>query len=87
MEKKIVIKVTAEDIKRGIADSCWNCPIALAANRLDKNMSKWNKTRVTETQIIIPGKKKQDLPSTAKDFIERFDLGEKVEPFTFEIEE
>jgi hypothetical protein len=83
--KTVEVSVTAEHIAGGEPDSCWGCPIALAAMDAIPNFD----VTVNRFQIgidEIDGKIAPtwvDLPDEAVTFIDRFDDGEPVEPFTF----
>lgn len=75
----MLIKVTAEDIKNGKRALTDCCPVALATSRL------LGKVRVTPrylyaTNVMVL------LPLVAVNFIYKFDRGEPVRPFTFELE-
>lgn len=80
---EVVISVTAADIAKGAKDSCGFCPIAIAATRATK------KPALVGTAEIEIGRRGEysmyPLPPEAVAFIERFDAGQKVEPFTFKL--
>ena len=89
MGRKVTIEVTDDDIFDGIKNSCHNCPIALAAIRIDvariisvNSISMEVRNSYSRVGDIIV------LPNEAIDFIAAFDgLGPTaVEPFSFEIE-
>lgn len=59
------------------------CPIALAAQRRLGRPD----IHVTQFEIYAQGPYvSRELPRTAKQFIERFDMGKSVEPFAFYID-
>jgi hypothetical protein len=83
---KIKVKVTADDIKRGVRNSCSLCPIARALKRVRPAGYKraaviagggWLLFR-TETKTLMA-----DTPKTARYFISRFDNVKKVKPISF----
>lgn len=80
---KYKIKVTKTDIKRGKPGVPCACPISLAISRAT------GMKRVYVSDPSIPlhnycyfGNK----PEQIEDFIEKFDEGDKVRPFSFELE-
>lgn len=95
----LTIEVTEQDIKRGIAGNCWQCPIALATHRA----MGWNpsafRVRVRDGEIcLIPENSdwlhtvlpqsgtRHWLPYDVTEWIVRFDQFDEVEPICFEIE-
>ena len=86
--KTKLIKVTKTNIKNGLTGDCHNCPVALAVRR---------EFRLKEHQVDVSGglinfcvKKSvgyeyQDFehPKEVAEFIDKFDSGEKVKPFSF----
>lgn len=75
------ITVTQEDIEKG-KRGCRNCPIALATNRttlLDAAVYPHCIISVDMGTVWV-------LPKKAQQFIQRFDDGKPVHPFTFDIE-
>ncbi len=81
----IPITVTQSDIFRGAKSECETCPIALAVRRV---MPKAN-VQVTPHSIVFGYKLHSQihLPEKARNFIRKFDAGDKMEePFTFDIE-
>lgn len=82
-DKSMTVNVTQKHIDEGWPRVCGKCPIALA---LKENA--WTQPMVTHKQIwdcYNYGKTISNLPPEACEFIEKFDKGEKVEPFSFEI--
>lgn len=75
------ITITQDDIDKGDRKSCYNCPIALGANRAfgDKYSA-----RVENTTILI-GEFRRSLPEAARRFVKLFDAGDHVDPFEFEL--
>ncbi len=85
MEDSYEISVTAEDIARGKRGSCGECPIALAVARA---LGKATDVKVTCVFAYIRHNLRDAttvyaLPGKATRFIDAFDDGEPVEPFTF----
>lgn len=77
VERYMKIHVTKEDIKNGERFDCHRCPIALAATRAG----------LTDVDVdyltISANQETHTLPDNAVCFIDRFDDGESVKPFTF----
>lgn len=81
--KTVVIHVTQDDITEAIRGSCCHCPIARAVQRRFRASAIVFSMAFAITQ---PRKKVGigcDIPREATDFIERFDRGESVSPFSF----
>jgi hypothetical protein len=72
------ITVTALDIKMGTWRCAYHCPVAMAIKRrfLDQRVI------VSRTEIGV-GMEHVSLPNKAIRFIERFDAGKTVKPFSF----
>lgn len=77
--KRITIHVTEQDIRDGLIDDPWSCPVAraLAAHGFVPFVS--------SDEMKFPKMGWADNPQSVKQFIRRFDAGEPVEPFTFRI--
>ena len=74
------IEVTQADIDEGSSGEPESCPIALAAQRtMNKPVSVYRKTMGT-------GRLRWPLPKAAIEFVDRYDAGAYVEPFSFEVE-
>lgn len=88
---KRTIEVTAEDIKDAKPLSIWDCAVAKACNRL----------KLAEHHVQVDGTNvyfyKDDdrqalhvavatLPYEAQAWIQEFDSGKNVQPFSFELE-
>lgn len=77
METKI--EVTDEDIRQGVKGQCGRCPIALAAARAGiKDVTVGSYTMKIKHLFI-------HLPRNVSEFINRFDDGLPVQPFSFVI--
>jgi hypothetical protein len=75
---KVKIKVTQEDIAMGSKNDCFYCPIALALKRHEF-------VRVhVGTDVFYADNHPYPLNKKAVKFIERFDSGKPVKPFSFE---
>lgn len=88
MSKTITVEVTAEDIAAGRPRRCYFCPIALAVRRALRRRDT-GAVMVTPEQITYHTglvEHVHELPIEAMGFVGRFDAGEDVEPFTFELE-
>lgn len=72
----IVIKVTKENIRNGKRDSISFCPVARAFSR-----ERFFKTEVSSEKIRADGET-FSISDKIKDWIAKYDRGEKVEPFT-----
>lgn len=77
----MLIEVTREDIDHGLAGSCGSCPVALAIRR--RFPDGWVRVGI---RCVYAGGRAYHLPSGAIEFIERFDGGMPVEPFSFELD-
>ncbi len=75
------ICVTKKDIANGTPTEPDCCPIALALIRAGFN----DVSVDTDNVRLFVGKPSLKLPQKAIDFIEQFDNGEEVDPFTFEL--
>ena len=79
MAKTLNVHVTQDDIKRGKSENPHLCPIACA-------LRKQGHERITvENWGIQVGRSKDyyDIPAKATAFIEAFDFGVPVKPFSF----
>ena len=80
----MLIQVTQEDIDEGERGHCYYCPVALAIGR----------TLNRRNFIYVGGQGIRDvakwvietLPPGVLDFVCKFDNGEPVSPFSFELE-
>ena len=72
--------ISKEDIKEGVRYSCQADPISNHIRRKTKKQ-----VTVEGTKIVVSSTKAFPLPKLAKKFIEDFDNGVKVVPFSFEI--
>ena len=86
------VTVTREDIAIGQRDSIVSCPIARALKRslaklvTDQGMPPMLiDVRVWATFWYVPGGPRASLPASAQQFINDFDLGRPVTPFSFTI--
>ena len=77
--KTIRVSVTKRDIAVGKRGSSYECPIALACRRLGK---RWIIT-IDAARNAKSFKWIANMPDKAQRFIERFDKGRPVRPFTF----
>ena len=81
MKKKIIVNVTARDIKKGCKADGENCPIYRAAKRLKGLTVSWvYPSRIQFTTATVM------LPNSAVNFIKDFDVGKAVSPLKFTIE-
>lgn len=82
------ITVTKKHIDAGIRNDCERCPIALA---ILESVPDSASPTVDHSEISFLKDNRftlvhSDTPRSAEEFIERFDNGLPVQPFTFEIE-
>ena len=80
----MTVTITNDHIQRGMKSNAKYCPIAIALSELYPH--RMNKIRVTNGNVTITGVDFYSLPFTAYEFINKFDAGETVNPFSFEIE-
>jgi hypothetical protein len=85
----IRVEVTADDIAKGGAMSCGNCPVARALTRLGVKVEVFG----AGVDFYVKGTVGYGdyigyavLPVEAREFIHAFDTDREVAPFTFEIE-
>jgi hypothetical protein len=80
----IKIDVTSDDIAKGEREQPCRCPIALALTRA--HPGQWVLGEHTADFYFDDADGTISLPNEARDFIKRFDNGDPVEPFSFELE-
>ena len=83
--RTVEISVTAKDITEGDAEECTSCPIALAAARKFPD----RRVRVYPLSIVLAAigtYSRYMLPAEAIRFVDDFDNGHSVQPFTFQLE-
>jgi len=78
----MLIEVTAEDIEQGEHTHGTKCPVARALTRANGEPCG---ATYTHLRIGIPAREIIATPQPAYDFMNAFDDGLPVEPFTFEI--
>jgi ribosomal protein S14 len=75
---RVLVKVTAEDIRTGLRDSAYSCPIAIALCR------RGFRDAAVGTRLVHFGHKAaSELPPKAKKFVSEFDGGQEVKPMSF----
>lgn len=81
------ITVTAQHIAKGGRDSYRRCPVARAVSEALPGVEL---VAVDSARVSLgfgwPQYREIDLPDAATRFIEAFDLGDPVEPFSFELD-
>lgn len=90
---EILVKVTPDDIAAGIPKTSY-CPVALALDRDARMPWRWHVTAPdSEDRCFawfapegLAPTSRMPLPSSVARFVRRFDAGETVEPFSFEID-
>lgn len=72
------VRVLKKDIVRGVPINCSLCPVALALRRKSHRLVKvmWD--------TITVGTRSFRTPARVRRFIDRFDVGKPVKPFSFE---
>lgn len=85
---KTTIHVTTEDIVQGEPENCYKCPIALAAHRVFPSAGY---VVVTTDEIVLYTVTHKpfhydNLPAIGREFVRRFDEGDQVDPFDFELD-
>lgn len=83
--KKIVVNVTAKDIREGERADCRHCPIARA---LSRRLGGCPVRVLTHSFMYLRSRAgwahgKSTLPERAQDFIYSFDMNQEVRPFRF----
>ena len=76
----MIINVTQENIDKGTSTCVWACPIALALRKIAKDEEG---VSVYDTHCYIDDVN-YNLPPEATSFIQNFDEGINVNPFSFE---
>lgn len=79
------VSVTQDDIDHGERHCCERCPVARAIRRVIGDMPVVEVERDNVTIGPLGGWTYATLPTRATKFIDRFDVGLKVAPFTFEL--
>lgn len=77
---RIKIDVTAEDIVNGVRGVAFACPIARAVKRMGSSQV------YVAYGCLECDEGEGFLPKSASDFVDRFDEGLPVSPFSFEVE-
>lgn len=76
------VRVTEDHIERGTPLNPYSCPIALALSEIRPRR---RRKIVAGYSSIRFGKEQYDTPPDARAFMDRFDDGKAVRPFTFEL--
>lgn len=92
----MIVNITEEDIRNGVAQSCYQCPVALASARTFNVQLAW----VSYRKVFVPNEDGSvawgldgqradcyELPKEAIDFIIQFDDRKEMKPFSFELGE
>ncbi len=74
------ISVTQDHIRRGERYMCMRCPVAIAIREQTGNEF----VKVNKTNIRM-GQKSQRIDLRIRNWIKDFDVGNEVEPFSFEL--
>ena len=82
--EKLKVEVTQDDIDRGVRHEPSECAIARAVGRAAMSDGRIN---VGVSWVYCDAYLSwANLPKTARTFVERFDSGDDVKPFSFELE-
>ncbi len=86
------INVTDKHIKYGRPKSDCYCPIAIAINEAMRSISDDPRasvgpffTSVYQADKLVNNRFSAENPAEVTEFIKKYDLGHKVEPFSFEL--
>lgn len=82
------VSVTLDHIRKGVQNNCHLCPVAIAIREAWPTPLKLTDVDVTINHVIITGVHDDailGLPGPASQFIERFDKGQTVYPFEFDL--
>lgn len=82
--KTITVKVTQEHIGAGVAESCRSCPVALALQ--DAGYPRAVVANFIFLDAHDPDSRLLRTPASVVRFVHRFDSGQTVEPFEFQLE-
>jgi hypothetical protein len=84
---KVTVSITQEDIDEGCRSDADNCPGALAISRATGYVAKVGMVSIS-LRHADNGQRFEDIncPAMLRHFIEQFDNGNKVSPFSFELE-
>ncbi len=75
----MIIEVTQDDIDKGEPRACLSCPVTLALNRITGEECH------VGSYIRIPNFGTFNYPGQVIEFINNFDMGRPVNPFSFEL--
>lgn len=78
------VEVTAEDIAKGVKEDCGACPVALALRRAGLGRAMVDGTSISWS-FGVSGGGDVECPCHVAEFIESFDEGDDVEPFSFQL--
>lgn len=84
----MIVSVDQVEINSGYRHNCYHCPVAMA---IQKNYSYPNYIRVDSGRFTVFSKTSMkeytyDLPSHVVRWIQKFDSGQEVKPFEFELD-
>ena len=84
-KKTLTVNVTQEHIHNGIRMKCRHCPVALALNEQHPlpNEEWWG---TNGREVFCGLEAEYRLPIAAWQFVDAFDSGRNVKPFTFTLE-
>jgi hypothetical protein len=82
----VLIEITLADIENGRDNACTLCPLALALHRLTG--VRWFVSPDDVVPLVAVGAPDFPhilLPAAARDWIDRYDGGHRMEPISFEL--
>jgi hypothetical protein len=81
------IEVTRDDIEHGRKGDCIACPVARAISRtLDAPCTVSHEAWIYGRSRCLCDPIRVELPHAVEDFIDAFDVGERVEPVSFDLD-
>lgn len=78
-----MIRVTRKDIAEGVSADVTACPVFLAVNRQLELVDQYNVWNADYDEVDLNDKIR--TPGVVKRFMQRFDEGKKVKPFSFRL--
>lgn len=86
MSRTVTVEVTAEDIERGKPRAACDCPVALAAGRVFESPHVGVFRVGDDLDLFVLGFGQMRPSEEMRRFVDDFDAGRPVAPFTFTVE-
>jgi hypothetical protein len=85
----MIIKIKQPHIKSAVRCSCFNDPVAIAMRELGYKNVTVGASKMTYSKVIDDKLHETDveLPENIAETLAAFDRGEKIKPFSFELED